>query len=85
MTPIRIHSILLQFNSNMMFIIIILSNVFFSECDYFSKREIREIIELIEAKCYSKDEIFDLITKNPYQNGHPSSTYIFLFCAYADY
>ena len=52
---------------------------FFSECDYFSKREIREIIELIEAKCYSKDEIFDLITKNPYQNGHPSSTYIFYF------
>ena len=55
----------------------------FSECDYFSKREIREVIELIEAKCYSKAEITDLITdndsKNPSRNGHPSSKYIFYF------
>ena len=47
------------------------------ECHYFSKREIRELIELIEAKCYSKPEIIDLITENPCKNGHPSSTYIF--------
>ena len=51
----------------------------FSECDYFSKREIREVIELIEAKCYSKAEITDLITENPCQNGHSSSTYISYF------
>ena len=63
----------------MMFIIILLSIGFFSECDYFSKREIREIIELIESKCYSKGEIIDLITENPCQNGHPSSTYISYF------
>ena len=49
------------------------------ECHYFSKREIRELIELIEAKCYSKPEIIDLITENPCQNGHPSSTYISYF------
>ena len=49
------------------------------ECHYFSKREIREMIELIEAKCYSKAEIIDLITENPCQNGHPSSTYISYF------
>ena len=49
------------------------------ECDYFSKREIREVIELIEAKCYSKAEITDLITQNPCQNGHSSSTYISYF------
>ena len=55
--------------------------MFFSECGYFSKHEIRDIVELIEAKCLSKAEIIDLITdnysKNPWQNGHPSSTYIF--------
>ena len=49
------------------------------ECHYFSKREIREMIELIEAKCYSKPEIIDLITENPCQNGHPSSTHISYF------
>ena len=49
------------------------------ECHYFSKREIRDMIELIEAKCYSKAEITDLITENPCQNGHPSSTNISYF------
>ena len=48
--------------------------MFFSECGYFSKHEIRDIVELIEAKCLSKAEIIELITdncsKNPCQNGH---------------
>ena len=42
----------------------------FSECYFFSKPDIREVIELIEAKCISKAEIIELISDNPCQNGH---------------